>query len=92
LGFWRIGGWGDLWVSRVVGCGFDGWVLILTLRLMSFDFNYDFFKLIGYVVVDGGWWWLGLWWYCGGWVDGNRLLHAKPNNERVDDNNILMNR
>ena len=36
---------------------------------MSFDFVYDFFKLIGYVVVDGG------------WVDGNRFLHEKPNAE-----------
>ena len=45
---------GDLWVSRVVGCGFGRWVLIFILRLMSFDFVYNFFKLIGYVVVDGG--------------------------------------
>ena len=60
---------GDLWVSRVAGCGFGRWVLILILRLMSFDFVYDFFKLIGYVVVDGG---------C---VDGNRFLHEKPNAE-----------
>ena len=35
------------------GGGFGRWVLILILRLMSFDFVYDFFKLIGYVVVDG---------------------------------------
>ena len=42
---------------------------------MSFDFVYNFFKLIGYVVVDGGWV------YSGGWVDGNRFLHAKPNTE-----------
>ena len=59
----------------MVGCGFGRWVLILILRLMSFDFVYDFFKLIGYVVVDGGWV------YSGGWVDGNRFLHAKPNTE-----------
>ena len=47
--------------------GFDRWVLILILRLMGFDFDYDFFRLIGYVVVVNGWvcssrWWLGLWW------------------------------
>ena len=38
----------DLWVSGVVGCGFGRWVLILILilRLMSFDFVYDFFKLM----------------------------------------------
>ena len=50
---------GDLWVSRVVGCGFGRWVLIFILRLMSFDFVYNFFKLIGYVVVDGGWYQAG---------------------------------
>ena len=40
--------------------GFGRWVLILILRLMGFDLDYDFFRLIGYVVVDGGCWWLGL--------------------------------
>ena len=32
---------------------------------MGFDFDYDFFRLIGYVVVDGG--------DYGGWVYGNTL-------------------
>jgi len=50
--------------------GFDKWVLILILRLMGFDFDYDFFRLIGYVVVDGGWVYGGDY---GGWVYRNRL-------------------
>ena len=46
--------------------GFGRWVLILILRLMGFDLDYDFFRLFGYVVVVSGWvcsgrWWLGLW-------------------------------
>ena len=46
--------------------GFGRWVLILILRLMGFDFDYDFFRLIGYVVVvDGG--------DYGGWVYGSTL-------------------
>ena len=44
-----------------VVCGFQCWWVV------GFDFDYDFFRLIGYVVVVNGWvcsgrWWLGLWW------------------------------
>ena len=39
---------------------------------MGFDFDFDdnFFRLIGYVVVDDGWVYGGDY---GGWVYGNRL-------------------
>ena len=54
---WVVYGFQWWWIVS-----FDRWVLILILRFMSFDFycDYDFFRLIGYVVVDGGCWWLGL--------------------------------